>query len=869
MTQPSPSPIAPRPRRQRTTSRSVRVGERLSRILITAGGVGTILAVSLIMVFLIYVVAPLFQGATVEPLTMQGAPLSGIEPVRLEVDDYRVLGLALERDGTLVLWRLDTGEVLDRRKLFSQSALTAWSFPIQGDEAAFGFADGTVRFGRIGFRTRFFSEEEEPEALRTLDIGHVAIHEKGVAQRTPAGQLRTQELRVELEEPVAVAEQDAVVLVDHANTTTGRVFAALTNSGRLALHTARQKENLLTGEKTTKLSSALLPYESREGDAPSFLSVSGVGDTVYVAWEDGRLVRFDARNRDEPRVAEDIDLLPAEGARLTRLEPQLGRTTLLAADDGGTVTAWFPATPTEEQGPAQTSDGRRLDAAQHLHGPDSPVTALVSSARRHMVAVGYENGDTRLFYVLGENRIQGVSVDDGAIRALTIAPKDDGLFAMSDGGLHGWALDVKHPEATFETLFTKIRYEGSSKPEHVWQSAGGTDDFQPKLGLVPLIFGTLKATFFSMLFGVPLALLAALYTSEFLAPRLRTSIKSTIEIMASLPSVVLGFIAALVIAPFVQQVVPSVLALFIAVPFCFLLGAYLWQLLPQDLILRWAGWQRLATIILALPLGVALAWVLGPLLEDAVFAGDIHLWLDGQIGSGAGAWAFFLLPVVALVALFVMARFVLPALRQRTDGWSREQCATFDLFRFLATTGLVVGLAWLLGVLLTKAGLDPRGSIVDTYDKNNALVVGFVMGFAIIPIIYTLAEDALSSVPGHLREASLGAGATRWQTATRIIVPTAMSGLFSAVMIGLGRAVGETMIVLMAAGNSPIMEWNVFNGFRTLSANIATEMPEAVRDSTHYRTLFLAALTLFAMTFVLNTIAEVVRQRFRRRAYQL
>jgi phosphate transport system permease protein len=124
-------------------------------------------------------------------------------------------------------------------------------------------------------------------------------------------------------------------------------------------------------------------------------------------------------------------------------------------------------------------------------------------------------------------------------------------------------------------------------------------------------------------------------------------------------------------------------------------------------------------------------------------------------------------------------------------------------------------------------------------------------------------------VPEHLRGASLGAGATQWQTATRIIIPTAMSGLFSAVMVGLGRAVGETMIVLMAAGNTPVLDWNIFNGFRTLSANIAVEMPEAVKDSTHYRTLFLCALVLFIMTFVLNTIAESVRQRFRKRAFQL
>jgi phosphate transport system permease protein len=139
----------------------------------------------------------------------------------------------------------------------------------------------------------------------------------------------------------------------------------------------------------------------------------------------------------------------------------------------------------------------------------------------------------------------------------------------------------------------------------------------------------------------------------------------------------------------------------------------------------------------------------------------------------------------------------------------------------------------------------------------------------VIPNIYTLAEDALNSVPSHLRAASLASGATPWQTAMWVILPVAASGVFSAVMIGMGRAVGETMIVVMAAGNTPVLEWNIFSGLRTLSANIAVELPEAVKDSTLYRTLFLAALTLFVMTFVINTLAELVRQRFRKRAFQL
>jgi phosphate transport system permease protein len=152
-----------------------------------------------------------------------------------------------------------------------------------------------------------------------------------------------------------------------------------------------------------------------------------------------------------------------------------------------------------------------------------------------------------------------------------------------------------------------------------------------------------------------------------------------------------------------------------------------------------------------------------------------------------------------------------------------------------------------------------------SFEQRNSLVVGFMMGFAVIPIVFTISEDSLSSVPPALKSGSLALGASRWQTAIRIILPTASAGIFSAIMIGLGRAVGETMIVLMATGNTPIMDFNIFSGMRTLSANIAVELPEAPQFGTLYRTLFLGALVLFLITFVVNTLAEIVRQRLRER----
>ena len=246
-----------------------------------------------------------------------------------------------------------------------------------------------------------------------------------------------------------------------------------------------------------------------------------------------------------------------------------------------------------------------------------------------------------------------------------------------------------------------------------------------------------------------------------------------------------------------------------------------------------------------------------------------------------------MLPLAALATVLLLSRAGQSLVPPRV--WKLVAAAIWalaELAKFLLATAFCLLLAGGLAEACSIAGSlldpllkivdprlcgmlhDPRSWIVDTYIQRNALVVGFMMGFAIIPLIYTIADDALSSVPAHLRSASLGAGATHWQTAVRIVIPTAMSGLFSAVMIGLGRAVGETMIMLMATGNTPIMEMNVFNGFQTLAAAIATGVPEAPVGGTLFRMLFLAGLTLFFFTFLVNTVAEVVRLRFRRRAHE-
>jgi len=859
-----------RTRRKRETRRSVRVAERAAQILISVGGIGTILSVGLIFVFLVSVVAPLFLGSELAaPRVLAGsAPSSSARALEVQVDEYGLVAWTLSEGGELEVARADNGEPLARRTLFEGRAPSAVAFDLESPRVAFGFADGEVRLGSIGFRTRFLAPSEVPAEAAALERGAALPLGEGLLQRTAEGELRLQEVVVELGEPVRSPWPSAIVAIDQTELPSGPVFAALGVDGHLGLFALSRRRNLLTGKETVSVAEAQAQYAPPQGmGAPDHLLLSGAGDAIYLAWRDGTLQRYDARDREHIALAEELDLVPEPGAELTALEFLIGKSTLAVGDSLGRLRGWFLTRPEEAGRP----DGARLTLAHDIAPAGAgALTALAPSRRTRLLGVGYGDGTLASAYMTS-GAITAVAAGrvEGGVLALSMSPKEDALIASAPTGLWRASLAPRYPQASFAALFGRQWYEGYAAPEHVWQSSSGTDDFEPKLSLVPLVFGTLKATFYSMLFGVPLALLAAIYSSEFLSPRLRVGVKSTIEMMASLPSVVLGFLAGIVLAPFVQAELSAVLACLGAVPLALLTGAYLWQLLPGPLSVRWSGWQRLLAILLMLPLGVLAARVVGPLLERLLFAGDAELWLDGQAGSGFGGWVFLLWPLSTLLVVAAAGRFGAALLRRRSVAWSRATAARFDLLRFVLGGLVSLALAALVAALLGLLGFDPRGGLVDTYVQRNALVVGFVMGFAIVPLIYTLAEDALSSVPAHLREASLGAGATPWQTAMRVIVPTAMSGLFSAVMIGLGRAVGETMVVLMATGNTPVMEWNAFSGFRTLSANIAVELPEAVQGDTHYRVLFLAALVLFAMTFAVNTVAEIVRQRFRKRAFQL
>ncbi|MDG1401355.1 MAG: ABC transporter permease subunit, partial [Candidatus Binatia bacterium] len=396
-----------------------------------------------------------------------------------------------------------------------------------------------------------------------------------------------------------------------------------------------------------------------------------------------------------------------------------------------------------------------------------------------------EAGELGLYYSTSNRRLWRGKSPLENVTAIDFGPKADAAYIAGAGEIATLDIINPHPETSLQTLFGDVWYESYPKPDMIWQSSSGTDDFEPKFSLVPLLVGTLKGTFYSLLLAVPLAVLGAMFVSHFMSPTLKAIVKPMIEIMAAMPSVVLGFLAGLWLAPRLEEVFASVFLMAVALPLLLVLTGFAWSKIPAGSRNRLPAGIEVLPFMLVLGAGIYGCIEMSIPFENLVFEGDFAKWLRNSSG--------------------------LP------------------------------------------------------FDQRNAIVVGMAMGFAVIPIIFAISEDAFSNVPKQLVSGSLALGATLWQTVTRVVVPTASPGIFSAIMVGFGRAVGETMIVLMATGNTPIMDWNPFNGFRTLSANIAVEIPEAPQFSTLYRTLFLAALLLFILTFIVNTAAEIVRHRLRER----
>ena len=857
--------------RPKQTPAIVRIADKTADWVISIGGLFVILAVFGIMVFLIQAVVPLFTGGDLRGTRSYTLADTVTPLVAVRIDDTNTMALELFADGKMAILHLPTGQHIDGAPLdLGGKTVTAFADTINGDHLAIGFADGTVRFGEVSISGIVIPASEAPAGLTRLSETSFT---DGVSVFDAVGpnQYRRLSVSVRFGEAQAIAEGGkAIRQIDYRVSGTSerptRGFVTVDDAGTLRYTRAETRMNLLTRRETTTVESSTLPGT---GDATTVADIllTGQGDQVYVAHKSGFVYRYDTRNPQAAAVVESRDLTVGD-AELTRIGFLIGEQAIVVGGSDGSVNVF-----SRVQTPgARTSDGYSMVLMHPLDKQPAAITGLAVSARNKMFLTSDATGAIWVRHSTSAQVLMKLKAEKAGAQfeTMAVSPRVDGVLAVAaDRGAQFWRFDIPHPETTFGTIFGKVWYEGFPQPEYSWQSSSGNDDFEPKLSLIPLIFGTIKATIYSLLFAVPIALMAAIFTSEFVHPRVRSVVKPAMEMMASLPSVVLGFIAALVLAPVVESFIAAVVLGFVAIPMALFVGAFLWQLLPEDAAIRFGGLPKLGLIFVVLGLGVLLAIWLAPGFERVFFAGDFQGWVNGTVGGGTAFLTLLLMPLAYVAVSMTAARTVGPALRERIRALPRTQGGVLDGLRWLAVLALSIVLALVVASLLTGGGFDPRGGVFDTYVQRNTLVVGFAMGFAVIPIIYTIAEDAMTAVQEHLRAASLACGATRWQTATRVILPTAMSGIFAAVMVGMGRAVGETMIVVMAAGNTPVLDWNLFNGLRALSANIAVELPEAVADSTLYRMLFLAALTLFVMTFVLNTVAEIIRQRFRKRAVQL
>lgn len=868
----------PERRRYLGNRRSVKLADHTARALITFGGFSTIGAVLLVILFLVWVAAALWKDAGIEPAGEPFAVAATTGP--MGIDENHLSVWRITADGELVLNRAGTGGEILRRSCFADGegfAPTAWSVHPFGDGVSIcvGSDAGALRFGTLRYKVTFVPEEKAADDLRDLAPGEMTAHGSSLIERNLHGQIRKIDVEVAFGDPIEVGEA-GIVALSHLAEEDERRAAFARPDGSVGV--VEIEKSRLSGDWKVDGSAELVIGSRRS--PPLAVLLDGFARRCYVLWKDGTLQRHEVASLKKVAHAETVQAIPDE-REVTAFGHLAGRRSLLIGDSAGRVHVWWPALYE-----ADTEGGQREAMVRgHLIDTGSRVTALVGATRSRLFAAAGEDGSLRVYNATTEQAVVRADAPS-APRALAFAPKADALLARGEGEIGVWSMDPEHHQVTTASMVFPVHYERYPEKRFIWQTTGD-DTFEPKYSMWVLVFGTLKATFYSLIFAVPLALLAAIYTSEFMNKRVRSYVKPTMELMASLPSVILGFVAGLVVAVWAEEYLAAVLAAVFTVPFALLCGAHIWLLLPRDWYFRHQH-LRLIAVAAWLLLGGLLAWWLGPwvvswMFEVQVVGGepihDLETWLrtdrettmpDGTVlrSSATGGWFVMMLPLTAMMIVIANSLWVKPAMQQRLVGRSDTVLALTSLASFVIQTAVVLALTLALSWLVGQVA-DLRGSIMGAYVQKNALVVGFVMGFAVVPIIYTIAEDALGSVPNSLRSASLGCGATPMQTALRIIVPTAMSGLFSAVMIGLGRAVGETMIVLMAAGNTPEISMNIFNGFRTLSANIAVELPESVRNSTHFRILFLSAVVLFSMTFVLNTAAEAVRMRFRKRTRML
>ena len=722
--------------------------DRAARYGVAFGGLSVIFAIVLIFFYLLHVVLPLFDGAEMD--TVSEYTLESNKAVHIALNEYNDVALSANMDGLIRFFVADTGHTISTPALPLPLNSNIVSFshgaPTTG-VLAYGFDDGRALIFKREYKISYPDDKRYITPVITYPIG------KALLKVDDRGRSLTS-LTVQSSE-----EQTTVVGLTDINTLVLLGLIRQENfmdEDAFTLEEKRAEISLPSDEKITHIQ---MDIEQRE---------------LYLVDDSGFIFFYDMSDISEPNLIQKVKAVPT-GVNVTALSFLTGGISILVGRSDGQIDQWFPL--------RDLHNNYTLHNVRNFKEQESAIIELAPEHSRKGFLALDASGHLGIYHTTAERTLLVEKVVDDVETLIAVSPRANSVLALSiDGHAKLITLDNEHPEVSWHSLWQEVWYESRDKPEYIWQSSSASNDFEPKFSLSPLTFGTIKAAFYAMMVAVPLAIMGAIYTAYFMSPKMRRLIKPTIEIMEALPTVILGFLAGLWLAPIVEGNLPGVFSILIMLPVMTILTAYLWTKLPSSFRESIPEGCEAAILVPVVILVGVVSMMMSPTLELWLFNGDMPRWLD-DIGVG--------------------------------------------------------------------------------FDQRNSLVVGLVMGFAVIPTIFSITEDAIFGVPKHLTIGSLALGATPWQTLTRVVLLTASPGIFSAVMIGLGRAVGETMIVLMATGNTPIMDFNIFEGFRALSANIAVEMPEAEVASTHYRVLFLAALVLFMATFIFNTIAEVVRQRLR------
>ncbi len=724
--------------------------DRSSKGFVGIGGGSVIVALGLMFVYLFSEVVPMFLPASTDRVATYAPPGNAAATLHVGMERYRQVAVRIADDGGVTFFRPTDGRVLTQERL---------PLPDGARITSYAHAEPRTRLSVLG-----------------LSDGRATVMQEAYDLSYPDGVLLvTPKVEYPLgEAPVPVDDNgQPIVEIAAQQSAQGTAIAAVTGDGRLLLVRYQTSVSFMTGATQVTRVAAELP---RPAAAPRKMLLSADLRDLFVTDASGQIHHYDVTDPAAARLTHSRRVVP-EGVDIAALEYLLGSVSIVVGGTDGSIAQWFMVRDAENV--------RRLTRIRSFEPHPAPITAIAAEHARKGFVTADAAGNVRLHFPTSHRTVARARIGERPIAALQVAPRANGLFALDDAGsLHYYDVHNEYPQVSFSALWQQVWYEGYGEPDYVWQSSSATDEFESKFSLVPLTLGTIKAAFYAMLFAMPLAIMGAIYSAYFMTPRMRGMTKPAIEIMEALPTVILGFLAGLWFAPFVERNLPAVFSILLLMPVAMLTFAYLWSRLPRG-VKRIApdGWEALLLVPVILFFGWACV-AMSPTVEVWFFEGSMRQWLTDQ-------------------------------------GY--------------------------------------------TYDQRNALVVGIAMGFAVIPTIYSITEDAVFGVPKHLTHGSLALGATTWQTLVRVVLLTASPGIFSAVMIGFGRAVGETMIVLMATGNSPIVNFNIFEGMRTLSANIAVEMPEAEFGGTHYRILFLSALVLFVLTFALNTAAEIVRQRLRKK----